>query len=389
MHTSSIFEPPRRLLLGPGPSPVHPQVMAALAKPTLSHLDPAYLALMDTLQERLRRTFRTSNERTLALPGTGTSGMEAALVNLIEPGDVVLCAVIGGFGARMAEIAGRAGAAVSRIDQPWGEVFSPDDFDEPLGRLRPKLVTLVLAETSTGAWQPLAEIAKRVHAAGALLVVDAVTALGGLPVEVDALRLDVVYSCSQKCLGCPPGLSPITFSPAALESIARRRTLPASWYLDVTLLGKYWGPERVYHHTAPSNLTYALVEGLRLLEEEGLEASFARHAANQRALAAGLEALGLDLVAAPGHRLPMLTAVRVPEGLDDKAIRRTLLERHGIEIGGGLGVFAGKIWRIGLMGHGSRRENVEIVLAALGEILREQGVDADPLAAIAAAKASA
>lgn len=362
------FEPPRRILLGPGPSDVPPRVLAALGKPTLSHLDPAYLALMDEVRERLRAVFRTENEATLFLPGTGTSGMEAAVVNLLEPGDVVVAGVAGYFGARLAEIAERQGAVVHRVEAPWGQVVEAEQLAAELARhARVHAVLMVHAETSTGAHQPLEEISRLAHQAGALLIVDAVTSLGGVPVEVDGWRIDACYSCSQKCLSAPPGLAPITFSPAALARVAARRTPCRSFYLDLQLLLRYWGPERIYHHTAPSNMAYALLEGLKALDEEGLEQGFARHRENHLRLRAGLERLGLRYI--PRHSLPHLNAVLIPEGADDLAIRRRLLAEHGIEIGAGLGPFKGKAWRIGIMGASSTRQNVDALLAALGEIL--------------------
>ena len=363
-----VFEPPRRILLGPGPSEVPPRVREALGKTTLSHLDPAYLAVMDEIQQLLRRVFRTDNEATLFLPGTGTSGMEAAIVNLIEPGEVVVAGVAGYFGARLAEVAERQGATVHRVEAPWGDVVPAELIAEQLRR-HPgaAAVLMVHAETSTGSHQPLEEIAALAKEAGALLIVDAVTSLGGVPVEVDAWGIDACYSCSQKCLSAPPGLSPITFSPAAREKIARRQTPCRSFYLDLELHLKYWGAERMYHHTAPSNLGYALLEGLRLLAEEGLGQSFARHRENHLRLRDGLERLGLRYL--PQRSLPHLNAVLLPDGVDDLAVRKRLLAEHGIEIGAGLGPFKGKAWRIGIMGASSTPENVEALLAALDDLL--------------------
>lgn len=370
---SPALEPPLRLLMGPGPSPVHPRVLQALGAPTVGHLDPYYLRLMNEMQQMLRRLFATSNEMTLAISGTGSAGMEATVVNLIEPGDPMVVCVNGVFGGRMVDVAGRAGARVTKIERPWGEVFEPSQLKDALALARPKVVGIVMAETSTGAWQPIPEIANLVHDAGALLLVDAVTSLGGVPVEVDRWGIDAIYSGTQKCLSCPPGLAPVSFGPRAMEVILGRQSKVASWYLDVSMLAKYWGSERVYHHTAPINMTYALYEALRLVHEEGLESCFARHALNHQALRAGLAALGIQYAAAAGHALPMLNAVHVPEGVNDAAVRTALLERFGIEIGGGLGDFKGKVWRIGLMGHGSRATNVITFLGALEQILAEQG----------------
>lgn len=378
--------PPSRILMGPGPSPVHPQVLAALAAGTIGHLDPYYLTLMNDMQRMLSDVMRTRNEITLAISGTGSAGMEAAIHNLVEPDDSVLICVAGVFGGRMAEVATRSGARVTRIELPWGEVFSPDDLKPTIAQCKPKVVGIVMAETSTGASQPIDEIARVVHEAGALLIVDAVTALGGMPVETDGWKLDAVYSCSQKCLGCPPGLAPLSLSGRAMEKVRTRRTPVRSWYLDVTLLSQYWGEQRVYHHTAPINMTYALYEGLRLVLEEGLENRFARHRLNHAALSAGLAALGIEQVVNESHRLPMLAAARIPDGIDDATIRRQLLERFNIEIAGGLGALKGKAWRIGVMGHGSRRENVLLLLSALEQLLAEGGHRVQGGSAVAAAQ---
>jgi alanine-glyoxylate transaminase/serine-glyoxylate transaminase/serine-pyruvate transaminase len=381
------LNPPIRILMGPGPSDIHPRVLEAMAKNTVGHLDPYYLQLMDGLQAMLRRVFRTNNRMTFAVSATGSAGMEAAVVNVIEPGDAMLVGVNGVFGARMTDVAERAGAKVTKIEKPWGEVFSASDVKEALARSKAKVVGLVMAETSTGAWQPIEEISNVVHDAGALLVVDTVTSLGGVPVEVDRWKIDVCYSGSQKCLSCPPGLAPISFSDAALKAITSRKTKVQSWYLDVNMLASYWGEERVYHHTAPINMTYGLYEALRLIEIEGQEAVFARHMLNHRALKAGLAALGISFTAAEGHQLPTLNAVRVPEGVDDAAVRKALLNRFGIEIGGGLGAFKGRVWRIGLMGYGSRQNNVLLLLGALEQLLAEQKYKFDRGASIAAANA--
>jgi alanine-glyoxylate transaminase / serine-glyoxylate transaminase / serine-pyruvate transaminase len=377
--------PPPRILLGPGPSDIHPRVLAAMAAPTVGHLDPYYLELMNGMQAMLREVFRTKNEMTIAISGTGSAGMEAAVVNLIEPGDGALVCINGVFGARMADVAARAGANVTKIERPWGEVFSPAEVKQAIAAAKPKVVGIVMAETSTGAAQPIEEIAKVAHEAGALIVVDTVTALGGMPVEVDRWQLDCCYSGSQKCLSCPPGLAPITFGPRAMETIRARKSKVQSWYLDVTMLAQYWGQERVYHHTAPINMTYGLYEALRVILEEGLEECFARHAQQHSALRAGLAAIGIGYAAQEGHRLPMLNAVNIPAHVDDAAVRRGLLERFGIEIGGGLGAFKGKVWRIGLMGYGARSANVLLFLAALEQLLGEQGRQFDRGASVAAA----
>jgi alanine-glyoxylate transaminase/serine-glyoxylate transaminase/serine-pyruvate transaminase len=364
---------------------VHPRVLAALGLPLLGHLDPEFVALMDETQGLLRAAFRTQNRLTMAVSGTGSAGMEAVVVNLIEPGDKMLVCVNGVFGGRMADVAGRAGAEVATIERPYGEVFDPEEVRAAVRRVGPKVVGIVQAETSTGAWQPLEEIARVAHEAGALIAVDAVTSLGGIPVEVDAWDLDAIYSGTQKCLSCPPGLAPVSFGPRAVEVINGRATKIQSWYLDMTMIARYWGSDRFYHHTAPISMNYALREALALVVEEGLEARFARHRANHLALKAGLAAMGLGYVTAEGHQLPQLNCVRIPEGVDDLAVRKRLLQQWGIEIGGGLGPLKGQAWRIGLMGHGSRRVNVTLVLAALETCLRDLGRALEPGAALAAA----
>jgi len=379
------LQPPVRVLMGPGPSAIHPRVLRAMAADTVGHLDPYYLELMNDLQGMLRTVLNTKNRMTLAVSATGSAGMECAVVNLVEPGDAMLVCVNGVFGQRMSDVAARAGASVTTVEKPWGEVFSPDDLQKALAKAKPKVVGIVMAETSTGAWQPIEEISQHVHDAGALLLVDAVTSLGGVPVKVDEWRIDAIYSGSQKCLSCPPGLAPVSFSDRALEVILHRKTKVQSWYLDVSMLASYWGSERVYHHTAPINMTYGLYEALRVLLEEGLENVHARHMRNHLALKAGLAALGVMYATAEGHQLPMLNAVHIPARVDDAVVRRELLNRFGIEIGGGLGAFKGKAWRIGLMGHGSRANNVLLVLAALEQLLAEQGHAFDRGGAIAAA----
>jgi alanine-glyoxylate transaminase/serine-glyoxylate transaminase/serine-pyruvate transaminase len=358
-----------------------------MAAPLLGHLDPAFIAMMDEVKALLRHVFATANPLTIPISGTGSAGMEACLVNLLEPGDELVVGVNGAFGTRMAEVAERAGAVVTRVEVPWGRVIPIDRLAAALRTCRrAKLVALVHAETSTGAWQPLEDAARLAHEHGALLLADCVTSLGGVPVEVDAWGIDAAYSGTQKCLSCPPGLSPVTFGARAAEVLRRRKTKVQSWYLDLGLLAQYWGDERVYHHTAPISMNYALREALRLVAEEGLAARFARHHRNHEALVAGLAALGLDLAAEDGHRLPMLNAVRVPEGIDEARVRGRLLAEHGIEIGGGLGPLKGEVWRIGLMGESSRRANVLVILAALEDVLRTEGLGFAPGAALAAAQ---
>ena len=380
--------PPCRVLMGPGPSDISPRVLAALGAPTVGHLDPCFLQIMDETQTMLRQVFRTENELTLAVSGTGSSGMETCVINLIEPGDAMLVCVNGVFGTRMADVAGRAQANVTTIERPFGDVFTPEEVAEAVKSAQPKVVGLVHAETSTGARQPLEEISQIVHDAGALLLVDCVTSLGGIPVEIDGWGIDAAYSGTQKCLSCPPGLSPVTFSPRALEIIQNRKSKIASWYLDMQMVSNYWSDQsRAYHHTAPINMNYALHESLRIVLEEGLDARHERHRANHLRLRAGLEAMGVEFAVAEQHRLPMLNAVKIPEGVDDKAVRAQLLNEFGIEIGGGLGPMAGKTWRIGLMGETSTRRNVLLFLAALEACLKSQGAGVTPGAGVAAANA--
>jgi len=358
-----------RILLGPGPSMVHPRVLRVMATPLVGHLDPQFLTVMDEVQELLRFVFQTKNEFTYPISGTGTAGMEAALCNFIQPGDEVLIGAIGYFGERLCDIAERYGAIVRRIDKPWGENFSPEEIEAELKKKPAKLVGLVHAETSTGALQPMDEIGAIVHSYGGLLLLDCVTSLGGLPVKIDEWDVDIAYSGSQKCLSCPPGLAPITISERA-HVVMRERKMPvANWYLDLSLLDNYWGEERTYHHTAPITMIYALREGLRLVYEEGLEARFARHQRHAEILWEGLEGINLTMHVPVEYRLPTLSTPRIPEGVDDLAIRKQLLNEYNIEIAGGFGKLAGKVWRIGLMGYSSRVENVILLLAALEELL--------------------
>lgn len=363
--------PVERILLGPGPSPVSSRVLRALAAPTLGHLDPQYLAILDETCEMLRQIFQTKNALTFPVSGTGMAGMECVAVNLIEPGDEVIVCVNGVFGGRMKDVMERCGATVHAIDVPWGDVFSHEQIATALEQHpKSKLVGIVHAETSTGAHQPLDGLAKLARARGALLIVDAVTSLGGHELRVDDWEIDAIYSGTQKCLSCPPGLAPVSFGERALAKMDARKTKPQSWYLDVSMLRKYYtggGGGRVYHHTAPINMTYALREALAIVLEEGLDNRIARHAKMHQRLRAGLEAMGLSYI--PKHSLHTLNCISIPAGADDAAVRKRLLDEYDIEIGAGLGVMAGKAWRIGLMGHGSTVRNVDLVLAALREIL--------------------
>jgi len=362
-----------RILLGPGPSMVSPRVLSAMSTPLLGHLDPEFLKLMQEVQALLRYVFQTENELTVPVSGTGSAGMEASLCNFIEPGDRVLIAIQGYFGERLFDMAGRYGAQVDRIEKPWGQVFEPDEIRQALSKANYKLMAIVHAETSTGARQPgIAEIAAAAHQNGTLLVLDTVTSLGGLPVEVDAWDVDVCYSGTQKNLSAPPGLAPLTVSERAREVMRKRSTKVQNWYLDLTLLEKYWGNERTYHHTAPITMNYALREALRMVAEEGLEARFARHRANAELLWAGLEELDLSLLVPLEYRLPTLTTPLVPPGVDEVEVRRRLLEDYNIEIAGGFGPLKGMVWRIGLMGFSSRRENVAVLLGALRQVFSQR-----------------
>lgn len=368
-HSADLISSPR-LLLGPGPSMVHPRVLRAMATPVVGHMDPQFLAIMDETQILLRQVFQTANRLTLTLPGAGSAGMEAALFNFIEAGDPVVVCVAGYFAERMVEIAGRATSDVRRVDAPWGQTIRPEQVEAAL-RARPaKLVAIVHGETSTGVRQPLAEIAEIVHRYGGLLLVDSVASLAGVDLPVDKLGIDICYTGSQKCLSVPPGMAPITVGPRAEAVLQARKTKVQSWYLDLTLIQKYWGIERAYHHTGPVSLQYAMLEGLRMTVAEGLPARFARHAAAAQMLWDGLAELDMSLFVPVEDRLATLTTVMVPAGVDDVATRRRLLEEYNIEIAGGLGALRGKLWRVGLMGHSARPENVVTLLGALARLLR-------------------
>lgn len=370
MKTSPF--PAERILLGPGPSPVPQRVLRALGAPTLGHLDPQYLSIMDETCEMLRQVFRTKNLLTFPVSGTGMAGMECIAVNLIEPGDEVLVCINGVFGGRMKDVMERCGATVHTVEVPWGEVIPLEQIAKALqGNPKTRLVGIVHAETSTGAHQPLEGLSELVHRHNALLIVDAVTSLGGHDLRVDDWGIDAIYSGTQKCLSCPPGLAPVSFGERALKRMDSRKAKAQSWYLDVSMLRKYYlegDGTRVYHHTAPVNMTYALREALAIVMEEGLENRIARHAQMHQRLRTGLQGLGLEYV--PKHSLHTLNCVRIPAGADDANVRRRLLNEYGIEIGAGLGPMAGKAWRIGLMGHGATIRNVDLVVTALREILR-------------------
>lgn len=361
---------PPRLLLGPGPSQVDPRVLQIMGTPLLGHLDPSFLEIMDSTQDLLRYVFETENQFTIPISGTGTAAMETAVANMVEPGDSVLVCINGYFGMRIADMAARYGAAVRTLSRPWGEVFSADEIAQAMETQPAKIVAIVQAETSTGVLQPLGEIARVVHQRNGLLLADAVTSLGGVQVSVDETGIDICYSGSQKCLGCPPGIGPITLGTRAVNVLKTRQTQVPNFYLDLTLLSKYWGAERSYHHTAPITSNYAIYEGLRIVAEEGLQNRWQRHRKNAELLWKGLEELGLKLQVPVDYRLPTLTTVRIPEGVSDAQIRSKLLSDYNIEIGGGLGELKGKVWRIGLMGYSSRPENVLLLLAALERLLK-------------------
>jgi alanine-glyoxylate transaminase/serine-glyoxylate transaminase/serine-pyruvate transaminase len=363
--------------------------MKAMLSPVVGHLDPDFLRVMEDIKRLLRMVFQTSNEITFPVSGTGSAGMETAMANLIEDGDEVVVGVNGAFGERLADAAGRLGAKVHRIEAEWGRIVEPERLEAALKTAaRPKLLAIVHAETSTGAYQPVSELGTLAHRYGALLVMDAVTSLGCVPVEIDRWQVDACYSCTQKGIGAPPGLAPITISPRAMDVVRARKQKCRSWYFDLSMIERYWGPDRLYHHTAPISMNYAIYEALRIVVEEGLEARFKRHLANSAALKAGIQAMGLELAAQEGHRLPQVTAVRVPDGIDDATVRSELLRMFNLEIGAGLGVFKGKVWRIGLMGESSRRENVMLVLNALETVLAAQGMEFARGAALVAADQS-
>src|SRR5258705_6758990 len=371
MHKA--FQPPQRLLMGPGPSNVAPSVLQAMAAPLVGHLDPVFVKMMDEIKVMLREVFQTKNEMTFPVSGTGSAGMEFCFVNLIEPGDEVVIGVNGVFGGRMVDVAERCGAKVTKVEAPWGHIIEEAKIVNALKDRRPKFVAIVHAETSTGALTPVEEISRLTHDAGALFVLDTVTSLAGCPVRIDDWQVDAVYSGTQKCLSCPPGLSPASLSPRALEVATKRKTKVQSWYLDVNLLAAYWGQDRVYHHTAPISMNYSLHEALRLVLSEGLENRWRRHEQNHLALKAGLKAIGLPIASQEGHQLWQLNAVTVPDGIDEAGVRKRLLTDFSIEIGAGLGPFKGKIWRVGLMGETSSKANVNAFLSALAHILNDAG----------------
>ncbi len=358
------------LLMGPGPSTVPPSVYEALSAPTIGHLDPSFIAIMDTVKSQLKQVLNTQNRLTLPMSGTGSAGMETCFVNLVEPGDRVLILTNGVFGVRMQDVASRCGAEVESLDFDWGTPVDPDAVKAKLSANSYKVVALVHAETSTGVMNPASEIGAIVRESGSLFVLDTVTSLGGIPVLMDEWGVDALYSGTQKCLSCPPGLAPVSFSDNALKTLDQRSSKVASWYLDLGMIRKYWeGTKRVYHHTAPINMIYGLFEALSLVLEEGMETVFKRHMHAHQLLVDGLKSLGLDLLVEKTFRLPMLNAVKIPDGIDEATIRSRLLNEYRIEIGAGLGPLAGKIWRVGLMGYTAQPGFVDRFLDALGKVL--------------------
>ena len=372
----SFFLPPQRLLLGPGPSMVDPRVYLAMSAPTIGYMDPALFAVMADIQELLRYTYQTVNDFTLAITGTGSAGMEAAVVNFVEPGTKVALFANGYFAERMTEMCRRQEAEIVRLEKPWGETYSDDEARVFIERERPQVVGFVHNETSTGALQDPKVICEAAHGVGALVIGDCVTSLGGMPIQIDKNGIDVAYSVTQKCLGAPPGLSPMTLSPRAVEALDERQTPVPSWYHDLKLIWQHWRPPRSYHHTVSANMFYALREALRIVYEEGLETRFERHRRNHLALVAGVEAMGLRMHVAAPYRLWTLNTVRLPEGVDDTVLRKDLLEGYTIEVLGGFGPLAGQILRVGLMGNSSTRNNVLLFLAALESCLARQGFEA-------------
>ncbi len=385
------FHPPVRTLMGPGPSDIHPRVLAAMSRPTLGHLDPLFVGMMDELKQLLQYAFQTENAMTLPISGPGSAGMECCFVNLVQPGDTVIVCKNGVFGQRMEEVAARCGGKVVAVEDAWGGPVDLNKVEDALdANPDARFVAFVHAETSTGARTDIEPLTALARAHDCLAIVDAVTSLGGIPLNVDAWGVDAVYSGSQKCLSCTPGLSPVSFGERAVRVLQNRTHKVQSWFLDQNLVMGYWGGgKRAYHHTAPINALYALHEALVMLHEEGLENAWARHARNHAIFRAGIEAMGLSLAVSEAHRLPQLNAVGVPEGVDEAAVRRELLESYSLEIGAGLGALAGKVWRVGLMGHASSLKNVLLCLTALDSVLTKMGAPINSGAAVSSALAYA
>ena len=381
------FNPPVRTLMGPGPSDVHPRILEALSRPTIGHLDPAFITMMDELKELLQYAFQTKNALTMPVSAPGSAGMETCFVNLVEPGDKVIVCQNGVFGGRMKENVERYGGIAVMVEDTWGEAIDIGKLEDALkAHSDARIVAMVHAETSTGAQSDVAALVKLAHDHDCLAIVDAVTSLGGTPIKVDKWEIDAIYSGSQKCLSCTPGLSPVSFNERALEKVRKRKTRVQSWFMDLNLVMAYWatGAKRAYHHTAPINALYGLHEALLILQEEGLENAWARHRKNHLALRAGLEAMGLQFIVKEADRLPQLNAVTIPAGVDDAAVRSRLLNEYNLEIGAGLGALAGKVWRIGLMGHASRAENILLCIGALESVLGDMGADINPGVALPA-----
>jgi alanine-glyoxylate transaminase/serine-glyoxylate transaminase/serine-pyruvate transaminase len=370
--------------MGPGPLDVHPRVYKALSSPVIGYLDPVYLKVLDRIGELLPPVFGTQNRLTNAMPGTGSSGMEACIANLIEPGDRVLVCVNGYFGDRIRQMAERQKAEITVIEEEWGKPVDPERVAAALKQTAYKLLALVHAETSTGVLQPIEDIARLAKENGTMMMLDTVSSLGGIEIKVDEWGIDACFSCSQKCIGCAAGLSPITFSDRAVETVKKRRSSVSSWYLDISLIEKYWGTERIYHHTSSSTLNYGLLEALLLIHEEGLEKRFERHLKNHKALVAGVEALGIKMLVSPQYRLPTLNTVLIPEGVDDIKLRRYLLEKFKLDIGGGFARLKGKVWRVGLMGYSSSADNVLFFIPAISRALALQGYKTDLAAGLEA-----
>ncbi|RTZ64837.1 MAG: alanine--glyoxylate aminotransferase [Aquificaceae bacterium] len=389
--TATSFHPPQRILMGPGPSDVNPRVLEALSRPTIGHLDPMFVALMDDVKSLLQDSFLTKNKLTMPISAPGSAGMETCFVNLVEPGDTVVVCQNGVFGARMKENVERCGATAVMVQDDWGKPVDPNKLEEAL-KANPdaSIVAFVHAETSTGAISDAEALVKIAHDHDCLTIVDAVTSLAGSELRVDDWNIDAIYSGTQKCLSCTPGISPVSFSEAAIEKIQNRKTTVQSWFMDLNLVMGYWGEgaQRSYHHTAPINALYGFHESLVILQEEGLENSWARHAVNHEALKAGIEAMGLGFFVDEAYRLPQLNAVTLPEGIDEAAVRSELLNRYNLEIGAGLGPMAGKIWRIGLMGHASSQQNVLTCLGALDSVLTNMNAKIDSGKAVSAAMAA-
>ncbi|RTZ57943.1 MAG: alanine--glyoxylate aminotransferase [Gammaproteobacteria bacterium] len=382
--TIQSFHPPARILMGPGPSDVNPRILEAMSRPTIGHLDPAFVGMMDEVKVMTQYAFQTKNEATFTISAPGSAGMEFCFVNLVEPGDKVIICQNGVFGGRMKENVTRIGAQAIMVENDWGTVVDPNALEDAL-KANPdaSIVAFVHAETSTGAMSDAETLCKIAHKYDCLTIVDAVTSLGGSPLKVDEWEIDAIYSGTQKCLSCTPGLSPVSFSDRALERVKARKTPVQSWFLDINLLLGYWGSgTRAYHHTAPINTLYGLHEALVLLQEEGLENAWARHRKNHEMLKAGIEAMGLSFIVKEGDRLPQLNAVSIPDGVDEAAVRSALLNEYNLEIGAGLGALAGKVWRIGIMGYASNRKNVMYCLGVLDTVLAGLGADINTGAAL-------